>query len=267
MPGAQEEFNEALLMRGQGERECRQPGEGVLEHLILSSHQGSVVKIPMGIPGTLSQPEVRCVGVCLGLLPMPPRHCPLESQRRALGCLLSFIDQFLPSFTYSVTQLSTKHYLHTYSGPDTEIGEPASNQVRVSAPCILGGTDQREKQMSVQLLREKEVRDLERVGSQACRRAGQPWGRGPRQGESFAKLKEAGQPAGGRGLREREASMTGAPRKGERGRGVPGRGDRQAAKGPLGLSREGEWRGWSSEGVGGGGEIHGLERPPPQAPT
>ena len=177
-----------------------------------------------------SKPVFGLVCGCLpGTLPTLPRHCPSESQRRGLGCLLLLTDQFLPSFMYSVTQMSTKPYLHTYSGPDTEIGEPASNQVQVSAPCILAGTDQREKQV---MLREREVRGLEWVCGQACRRTGQPWGRDSHLGESFAKLSEAGQPAGGRGLRERGASVAGAPRKGEGGRGVPGRGERPAAKGP-----------------------------------
>lgn len=202
---------------------------------------------------------VWCVGVCLALLPTLPWHCPSESQRRGLGCLLSLTDQFLPSFTYSVTQLSTKPYLHTYSEPDTEIGEPASNQVQVSAPCILAGTDQREKQV---MLQEKEVRGLEWVGCQDYRRTGQPWGRDSHLGESFAKLSEAGQPAGGRGLRERGASVAGAPRKGAGGRGVPGRGERPAAKGPWAsverVSRgAGPQKGWGCD-CG----IHGLERPP-----
>lgn len=207
-----------------------------MEHLILSSHQGSVLKAPTGVPGALNQSVIWYVGVCLGLLPTLPWHCPSESQKRGLGCLLSLTDQFLPSFMYSVTQLSTKPYLHTYSGPDTEIGERTSNQVQVSAPCILAGTDQREKQV---MLGEKEVRGLEWVGCQAYRRTGQPWGMDSHQGESFAKLSEAGQPAGGRGLRERGASVAGAPRKGEGGRGVPGRGERLAAKGPW-ASVEGE---------------------------
>lgn len=118
-------------------------GAGVLAHQMLSSLQGSVLKSPMGSPGAPSQPEVRCVGVCLGPLPTPPWHCILEGQTRVLGCPLSFIYQFLPSSTHSVPQLSNKRYLNTSSVPSTGLGRHTSNQGYVPAPCIRGGTDQR----------------------------------------------------------------------------------------------------------------------------